>query len=53
MPASSSAHEPFPANCQKTVPTRRKWNEDYINYKYFRPKDEEKNVIHQPSVCFA
>ena len=50
MPASSSAHEPFPAKCQKTIPKRRKWNEDYINYEFFRPKGEEKNS-YPPAQC--
>ena len=50
VPASSSAHEPFPAKRQKTIPKRRKWNEDNINYEFFRPKHEEENS-YPPAQC--
>ena len=50
MPASSFAHEPFPVNYQKTIPKRRKWNEDYINYEFFCPKGKEKNS-YPPAQC--
>ena len=41
VPASSSAHEPFPAKRQKTIPKGTKWNE--MTYEFFRPNDEEEN----------
>ena len=50
VPASSSAHEPFPAKRQKPIPKRRKWNEDYINYEFFRPKGKEENS-YSPAQC--
>ena len=53
VPASSSAHEPFPVKRQKTIPKRRKWNEDYNKYGFFVQKVKRKIVIHQPSVCSA
>ena len=50
VPASSSAHVPFPAKRQKTIPKKRKWNEDYINYEFFRPEGEEENS-YPPAQC--
>ena len=50
VPASSSAHEPFPAKRQNTIPKRRKCNEDNINYVFFRPKSEEENS-YPPAQC--
>ena len=50
VPTSSSAHEPISAKRQKTIPKRRKWNEDYINYGFFRPKGEEANS-YPPAQC--
>ena len=52
-PASSSADEPICAKRWKTIPKRIKWNEDYIYCRFFRPKGEEANSYHQPSVCSA
>ena len=43
IPASSSAHEPISAKRSKTIPKKRKWNEDYINYGFFPLKGEEAN----------
>ena len=50
VPASSSAHEPFSAKRQKTIPKRRKWNKDYINYGVFCSKNEEENN-YSPAQC--
>ena len=50
VPASSSAHEPISAKRQKTMQKRRKWNEDYINYEFFRLKVEEANR-YPPAQC--
>ena len=50
VPAPSSAHKPFPAKRQKTIPKRRKWNEDYINYGFFRPKGKKENS-YSPVQC--
>ena len=50
VPASSSAHDPISVKRQKTTPKRRKWNEEYINYGFFRPKDEEANS-YPPAQC--
>ena len=52
VPASSSAHEAFPTKRQKTISKRRKWNEDYINYGFFRSKGEEKKSIY-PAQCMS
>ena len=53
VPASSSAHEPISAKRQKTIPKRRKWKEDYINHRFFRPKGEEANSYPSAQCMFC